>query len=115
MILNNYKGANSYFVNILILIVKQFIYAKKCKGTIPRFLDITTKIQLCYLCNGYGSILLNYRILRFDSGESMLTRNSLRGIYFLMNFYLVQKAKTKVKTESVKIFDKTDISILNLE
>ena len=45
-------------------------------------------------CNGYGFLvcILNYRILRFDSGESMRTRNSLRGIYFLMIFYLVQNS-----------------------
>ena len=36
--------------------------------------------------------ILSYRTLRFDSGESMCTRNSLRGIYFLMNFYLVQNS-----------------------
>ena len=44
------------------------------------------------LCNGYGFLVrvLSYRTLRFDSGESMCTRNSLRGIYFLMIFYLVQ-------------------------
>ena len=43
-------------------------------------------------CNGYGFLVrvLSYRTLRFDSGESMHTRNSLRGIYFLMIFYLVQ-------------------------
>ena len=70
-----------------------------------------------YLCNGYGFLvgLLSYRTLRFDSGESMHTRNSLRGIYFLMIFYLVQTAKTKVKTELVKVFYKTNVSILNLE
>ena len=45
-------------------------------------------------CNGYGFLVhvLSYRTLRFDSGESMCTRNSLRGIYFLMIFYLVQNS-----------------------
>ena len=39
-------------------------------------------------CNGYGFLVrvLSYRTPRFDSGESMRTRNSLRGIYFLMIF-----------------------------
>ena len=43
-------------------------------------------------CNSYGFLVcvLSYRILRFDFGESMHTRNSLRGIYFLMIFYLLQ-------------------------
>ena len=39
-------------------------------------------------CNGSGFLVhaLSYRTLRFDSGESMHTRNILRGIYFLMIF-----------------------------
>ena len=46
-------------------------------------------------CNGYGFLVcvLSYRTLRFDSWESMRTRNSLRGIYFLMIFYLVQNKR----------------------
>ena len=45
-------------------------------------------------CNGYGFLVcvLSYRTIRFDSGESMCTRNSLRGIYFLI-FYLVQNRR----------------------
>ena len=46
-----------------------------------------------FLCNGYGFLVhvLSYRTLRFDSGESMHTRNSLRGIYFLMIFLFGSK------------------------
>ena len=42
-------------------------------------------------CNGDGFLVrvLSYRTLRFDSGESMCTINSLRGMYFLMIFYFV--------------------------
>ena len=41
-----------------------------------------------FLCNGYGFPVrvLNYRTLRSDSGESMRTRNSLRGIYLNQRF-----------------------------
>ena len=48
-------------------------------------------------CNGYDFLVhvLTYRTIRFDSGESMHTRNSLRGIYFLMIFYLVQNSQNK--------------------
>ena len=48
-------------------------------------------------CNGYGFPVhvLNYRTLRSDSGESMHTRNCLRGIYLLMIFYLVQNSLTR--------------------
>ena len=71
-----------------------------------------------YRCNGYGFLVcvLSYRTLRFDSGESMHTRNSLRGIYFLMIFLFgIKQLKTKVKTELVKVFYKSNVSILNLE
>ena len=68
-------------------------------------------------CNGYGFLVCvpSYRTLRFDSGESMCTRNSLKRDLLFDDFFIWYKtAKTKVKTELVKVFYKTNVSIFNL-
>ena len=74
-----------------------YIYFKKATNLqkVPTNITKGTNVgKIGDYCNGYGFLVrvLSYRTLRFDSGESMCTRNSLRGIYFLMNFYLVQNS-----------------------
>ena len=50
--------------------------------------------ELTFDCNGYGFLvcILSYRTLRFDSGSQCALETVLRGIYFLMIFYLVQNS-----------------------
>ena len=48
MILNNYKGKNNLIVNMLIIVLKQFIYAQKCFDVQPTFVDYISKLSYWY-------------------------------------------------------------------
>ena len=69
---------------------------------LPTTLTFAKWFRTKVYCNGYCFLVrvLSYRTLRFDSGESMRTRNSLGGIFFLMIFYLVQNSWTRVSAAS---------------
>ena len=45
VILNNYKGKHKNFVNICILIMKQFIYAQKCKQEKPLYTNFVSRLD----------------------------------------------------------------------
>ena len=50
-------------------------------------------MKKCVQCNGYGFLVcvLSYRTLRFDSGESMCTRNSLKRDLLFDDFFIWYK------------------------
>ena len=50
ILLNNYKGTHQYIVNLSICVMKQYIYASKCKDNIPSFMGFMSKMSLIYLC-----------------------------------------------------------------
>ena len=49
VILNNYIGKHKVLVNTFIIIMKQYVYASKCKGNIPNFGDYVSKLSYWYL------------------------------------------------------------------
>ena len=49
IILNNYKGKWDKLINNVLVIVKQYIYASKCKNVLPSFLQVTKNILSTYL------------------------------------------------------------------
>ena len=49
IIYNNYVGQYEMFINTVILVTKQLIYAKKCQGEIPTIKEILYKIHELYL------------------------------------------------------------------
>ena len=44
IVFNHYMGQNAQLINTIIIIAKQFIYAKKCKQILPNFVALTEKI-----------------------------------------------------------------------
>ena len=48
VILNNYTGPAQNFINICILITKQYVYMKKCVKEDLKFIQISTKIYKMY-------------------------------------------------------------------
>ena len=73
-------------------------------------------MQLCVTVMASLSAYSVTEPLGLTLGSQCTLETVLRGIYFLMIFFIWYKtAKTKVKTELVKVFYKTNISILNLE
>ena len=48
VILNNYKGKSKMLVNTLILILKQYIYATKCKKEQANFIGYMTYVHYLY-------------------------------------------------------------------
>ena len=54
IVLNNYKGPSKELINMFIVMLKQYIYAKKCFNEIPTFVEFMQKIATWYqidLCN----------------------------------------------------------------
>ena len=48
IIFNNYVGPSCETVNLCIAIMKQFIYAQKCFGEIPKFMGFMNKLSNWY-------------------------------------------------------------------
>ena len=75
-----------------------FQHMKEQCGTIECETWVTSNI-VCFfsICNGYGSLVhvLSFRTLRFDSGESMHTRNSQDGFTFEELLFCTKQLKQK--------------------
>ena len=48
VLLNNYQGPGKEIVNLLVIIMKQFIYATKCAQDIPDFIKYMSKVSYWY-------------------------------------------------------------------
>ena len=46
---NNYEGKQKELVNMLIIILKQYVYSSKCKQEIPNFIGLVAKMRYWYL------------------------------------------------------------------
>ena len=48
IVLNNYKGKNETLINLFIITLKQYIYASKCMGSLPKFPTFVEKLTHWY-------------------------------------------------------------------
>ena len=48
IILSNYRGPCKYMINLLLVIMKQFIYSSKCFEEIPVFTKFMSKLSYWY-------------------------------------------------------------------
>ena len=53
IIFNNYDGAEKHVINSLIAIMKQHIYASKCFGNAPNFIEYMSKVSDYYIMEKY--------------------------------------------------------------
>ena len=51
VLLNNYNGQHKNIINILIIIMKQYIYASKCQNHPLNFMDFMSKVLEYYYCD----------------------------------------------------------------
>ena len=45
IVFNNYQGPNKYLINLFIIIMRQYIYAKKCFNEVPIFTGFVEKLS----------------------------------------------------------------------
>ena len=48
VILNNYKGPRQDIINLVLVILKQFVYAQKCFAELPKFAMFMSKLSQWY-------------------------------------------------------------------
>ena len=59
IILNNYEGMNNQFVNMVIIVMKQYIYSTKCKEQTLKFVDFMYTLNHWYQMERIESLASN--------------------------------------------------------